>query len=141
MNCSTRMRLSRWSLSTINAFESISKRKTAAIRAEIRQSDFVKWQPLASCCQTYLETLQWEVLPHPSNSPDIAPSDFHLLRSMALTNAFILTKKLKIASILGQPQKTYRFSDAEFIYYQKDGRKWSLVMGNTLIEMFSLLIF
>ena len=27
------------------------------------------------------------------------------------------------------------------IYCQKDGRKWSLLMGNTLIEMFSFLIF
>ncbi|KAG5327510.1 MOS1T transposase, partial [Pseudoatta argentina] len=28
--------------------------------------------------KTYLETLKWEVLPHPPYSPDIAPSDFHL---------------------------------------------------------------
>ena len=26
------------------------------------------------------------------------------------------------------------------MYCQKDGKKWSLVMGNTLIEMFSFLI-
>jgi len=33
--------------------------------------------------KTYLETLNWEVLPHPPYLPDIAPSDYHLFRSMA----------------------------------------------------------
>jgi len=27
--------------------------------------------------QNYLETLNWEVLPHPAYSPDLAPSDYH----------------------------------------------------------------
>ena len=30
----------------------------------------------------YLEGVNWEVLAHPPYSPDIAPSDFHLFRSM-----------------------------------------------------------
>ncbi|KAG5324292.1 MOS1T transposase, partial [Pseudoatta argentina] len=38
---------------------------------------------VAKPVKTYLETLEWEVLPHPLYSPDIAPSDFHLFRSMA----------------------------------------------------------
>jgi len=33
--------------------------------------------------KTYLETLKWEVLPHPPYSLDVAPSDYHLFRSMA----------------------------------------------------------
>ena len=37
---------------------------------------------VAAPVKTYLETLKWEVLPHPSYSPDTAPSDFHLFRSM-----------------------------------------------------------
>ncbi|KAG5325204.1 MOS1T transposase, partial [Pseudoatta argentina] len=37
---------------------------------------------VAKPVKTYLETLKWEVLPHPLYSPDIAPSDFHLFRSM-----------------------------------------------------------
>ncbi|KAG5320379.1 MOS1T transposase, partial [Pseudoatta argentina] len=41
------------------------------------------WPHVAKPVKTYLETLKWEVLPHPPYSPDIAPSDFHLFRSMA----------------------------------------------------------
>ncbi|KAG5327441.1 MOS1T transposase, partial [Pseudoatta argentina] len=79
---------------------------------------------------TYLETLKWEVLPHPPYSPDIAPSDFHLFRSMA-----------------------HGLADRRFHSYEeaqkwidswiasKDGRKWSLVMGNTLNKMFVFFIF
>lgn len=38
---------------------------------------------VAKVVKTYLETLKWEVLPHPPYSPDVAPSDYHLFRSMA----------------------------------------------------------
>ncbi|KAG5319831.1 MOS1T transposase, partial [Pseudoatta argentina] len=38
---------------------------------------------VAKPVKTYLETLKWEVLIHSLYSPDIAPSDFHLFRSMA----------------------------------------------------------
>jgi len=37
---------------------------------------------VAALVKTYLETLKWEVLSHPLYSPDIAPSDYHLFRSM-----------------------------------------------------------
>ena len=40
--------------------------------------------------KTYLETLKWEVLPHPPYSPDVAPSDYHLFRLMAHGLAFPL---------------------------------------------------
>ncbi|GFV70070.1 mariner Mos1 transposase [Trichonephila clavipes] len=38
---------------------------------------------VAKVVKTYLETLKWEVLPHPLYSPGLAPSDYHLFRSMA----------------------------------------------------------
>ena len=37
---------------------------------------------VAAPVKTYLETLKREVLPHPPYSPDIAPSNFYLFRSM-----------------------------------------------------------
>lgn len=37
---------------------------------------------VAKPVKTYLETLKWEVLSHPPYSPDIAPSDYYLFRSM-----------------------------------------------------------
>ena len=41
------------------------------------------WSHFAKPVKTYLETLKWEVLSHPPHSPDIAPSDYYLFRSMA----------------------------------------------------------
>ena len=38
---------------------------------------------VANPVKTYLETLKWEVLTHLPYSPDIAPSDYYLFRSMA----------------------------------------------------------
>jgi len=38
---------------------------------------------VAKSVKTYLEALKWKILPHPLYSSDIAPSDYHLFRSMA----------------------------------------------------------
>jgi len=38
---------------------------------------------VAAPVKTYLKTLNWEVLLHPPYSPDIAPSDYYLFRSIA----------------------------------------------------------
>ena len=41
------------------------------------------WPHVARPVKTYLRTLKWEVLFHPPYFPDVAPSDYHLFRSMA----------------------------------------------------------
>ena len=38
---------------------------------------------VAKLVKTYLETLKWEVLPHPPYSPDFPLSDYYLFQSMA----------------------------------------------------------
>ncbi|KAG5318824.1 MOS1T transposase, partial [Pseudoatta argentina] len=38
---------------------------------------------VAKSVKETLEALNWDVLSHPSYSPDIAPSDYHLFRSMS----------------------------------------------------------
>ena len=42
---------------------------------------------VAQVVKETLEALKWDVLPHPPYSPDIPPSDYHLLRSMAYSLA------------------------------------------------------
>ena len=59
---------------------------------------------VAKPLKTFLKTLEWEVLPHPLYSPDIAPSDFHPFRSMAhglADQRFHSYEEAKNGSILG----------------------------------------
>ena len=50
---------------------------------------------VAKPVETYLETLKWEVLPHPPYSQNIAPPDYHLFWSMTrgLTEQHFLSYK------------------------------------------------
>ena len=58
--------------------------------------------------KTYLETLKWEVLPHPPYSPDLAPSDYHLFRSMQHGLAYIEVKNWIDSWIADKPTDFFR---------------------------------
>ena len=45
----------------------------------LKASEIITEDPV----KTYLETLEWDALSHPPYSPDVAPSDYYLFRSMA----------------------------------------------------------
>ena len=71
---------------TIDALKPSTARKTAQYEQRhervILQHDNAR-PHVAKPLKTYLETLKWEVLLHPTYSPDIALSDYYLFQSMA----------------------------------------------------------
>jgi len=70
-----------------------------------------------------LKDLAWEVLIHPPYSPDLAPSDYYLFRSMthALSEQHFKTKKWKIGgSLNGLPQNKKSSIGTVFTNYLKD---------------------
>jgi len=69
---------------------------------------------VAKVVKKYLETLKWDILPHPPNSPDIAPSDYWLFRRMQQVTGSLLSQKLKIGSKIKSPPKTSHFFEMEF---------------------------
>ena len=69
----------------IDAFDPSIEEETATVPRETRQSilQHNNARPhVTRPIKKYLEMLKWEVLPHPPYSPDVAPSDYHLFRSM-----------------------------------------------------------
>jgi len=73
---------------TIDEIEPSTQGKTRPLLLQTWQNYSPAYSPdnarphVAAPVKTYLETLKWEVLPHPPYSPDIAPSDYHLFWSM-----------------------------------------------------------
>ena len=93
---------------------------------------------VAKPVKTYLETIQWKILPHPPCSPDITPSDFHLFHSMAhgLADQYFNSYELKKWIDSWIASKDMSFFRRGIHILPERCENWSLVMGNTLIEMF-----
>ena len=147
MKCSKWMRLSR-RIASIDRLQLMRSSRFLKEKRPLyaqRHDKVILWHDndrshVAKSVKTYLETLQWEVLSHPPYSSDITPFDFHLFRSKTHDladqrfHSYEEPKKWIDSWIASKDMSFFR-------YCQKNGRKWSLVMGNTLIEMFSFLIF
>ena len=97
---------------TIDSFE-LFARKTARIYEQRHDKVILlhdNARPhVAKVVKKYLETLKWNVLPHPPYSPDIAPSDYWLFRRMQQTTDSFLSQKSKIGSKIGSSSKTSHF--------------------------------
>jgi len=74
---------------------------------------------VAKVVKKYLETLKWDVLPHPPYSPDITPSVYWLFRRMQQVTGSLLSQKSKI----GSPPKTSHFFEMEFENCLRDEKK------------------
>ena len=67
----------------ISPFEESNSWNTPGICDQTRGNNFPSWHHhVAIPVKNYLQNSGWEVLPHPPHSPDLAPSDYHLFRSM-----------------------------------------------------------
>jgi len=96
---------------------------------------------VAKPVKKYLKGVKWEILSHPPYSSAVAPSDFHLFRSMQLAflkNDSILTKKniSKNGLMNGSFQKNQISSFKESFITWKMGEsccfRWSILWMNSL---------
>lgn len=77
-----------------------------------------------------ISEFNWELLPHPPYSPDIAPSDFHLFRSL---QNFLLRKKLKSKDEVRKELSNFFTSKPESFYtsgIKKLPVRWREIVDN-----------
>jgi hypothetical protein len=62
--------------------EEIQQKRSSRRHGVILQHDIAR-PHTAYMTKAAVQELDWEILPHPSYSPDLAPSDYHLFRSLS----------------------------------------------------------
>jgi transposase len=63
--------------------EAIQQKRPGRRQGVILQHDNARTHT-ANMTETAIQEIDWEILPHPPYSPDLAPSDYHLFRSLSL---------------------------------------------------------
>ena len=85
---------------------------------------------VAKATRTKLDKLGWHVLPHPTYSPDLSPTDYHLFRSLG---AFLDGKSFKNEEDLRSQLATF-FSSKPNDFYERGIRdivkRWQYVVDN-----------
>ena len=85
---------------------------------------------VAKTTKATIEELGWEVLPHPAYSPDLAPTDYHLFRSMA--HFFKEKNYSDLESLEKDVSQFFNFKPREF--YEKGIKllpeRWEKVITN-----------
>ena len=110
-------------------FEPCIARKTARMR-DTRHERVILQHDNAPCHRTSIiqdtiKTLKLDLLPHPLYSPDLAPSDYHLFRSMAHGLAGLHLANFE--EVQNELDEWFQFKDASFYrrgihYCQRDGK-------------------
>lgn len=85
---------------------------------------------VAKTTRATIEDLGWEVLPHPAYSPDLAPSDYHLFRSM---EHFFREKSFSDPETIKKEVDQY-FASKPASFYEKGIRslpeRWEMVIAS-----------
>jgi hypothetical protein len=77
-----------------------------------------------------IQELDWEILPHPPYSPDLAPSDYHLFRS--LSNNLRGVSSNNDAELQNWPDEFFTAKPADFfkLWIENLPERWEAVVNN-----------